>query len=126
MHLIVDGHGGNYAKLQDLDLVFTFLDTLPGEINMTKIMPPYVFRYRGVKPEDWGVTGVVLIAESHIAVHTFPERGLINIDVFSCKEFDVETAAERIKETFELRMVERQVLARGLEYAEPLALAAER
>lgn len=31
-----------------------------------------------------GVTGVVLLAESHLAVHTWPERGVVTLDVFVC------------------------------------------
>ncbi|HUE75317.1 MAG TPA: S-adenosylmethionine decarboxylase [Chloroflexota bacterium] len=119
MHLVVDGHGGDYERLQNLDEVYQLLDRLPDRIEMTKIMPPYVFRYRGVKPEDWGVSGFVLIAESHIAIHTFPERGLVNVDVFSCKEFDTDLAVAMIRDTFLLDTVDIQVLARGLEYAEP-------
>jgi S-adenosylmethionine decarboxylase len=88
MHLIIEGRGGDWHKLQDLPALYELLDTLPGRINMTKIMPPIVTRYVGVSPEDWGISGFVMIAESHISVHTFPERGEVAIDVFSCKEFD--------------------------------------
>jgi S-adenosylmethionine decarboxylase proenzyme len=31
-----------------------------------------------------GVTGVVLLAESHLAVHTWPERGVVTLDVYVC------------------------------------------
>ncbi|WP_374586431.1 adenosylmethionine decarboxylase [Ideonella dechloratans] len=31
-----------------------------------------------------GVTGVVLLAESHLAVHTWPERGAVTLDVYVC------------------------------------------
>ena len=48
----------------------------------SKIMPPYVFRYHGEVPEDWGVSGVVLIAESHISIHTFPDKGYLSLDIF--------------------------------------------
>ena len=98
MHLVIDGFGADESKLQDLALVFDLLDNFPGAIGMTKIMPPYVFRYTGVKPEDWGVSGVVLIAESHISIHTFPDKNYINIDVFSCKAFDAELAVQFMKD----------------------------
>ena len=38
----------------------------------------------GVAPERGGVTGVVLLAESHFAVHTWPERGGVTLDVYVC------------------------------------------
>ena len=116
MHLIIDGHGGDYDRLQDLNLVYNSLESLPDRIGMTKIMPPYTFRYSGVKPEDWGISGFVLIAESHIGIHTFPERGLINVDVFSCKEFDTESTIEFFREAFAIEKIESRILTRGLEY----------
>lgn len=116
MHLIVDGFGGNYQRLADLDYIFDLLDNYPDRIGMTKIMPPYVFKYRGKRPEDWGVSGFVIIAESHISMHTFPEKGYINIDVFSCKEFETELVIQHMKEAFGAERVECRILERGLEY----------
>jgi len=116
MHLIIEGRGGDWRKLQDLPALYDLLDTLPGRINMTKIMPPIVTRYVGVTPEDWGISGFVMIAESHISVHTFPERGEVSIDLFSCKEFDPAQACDGMIEAFGLTEVETCVLRRGLEY----------
>lgn len=116
MHLIIEGRGGDWRKLQDLPALYELLDTLPGRINMTKIMPPIVTRYVGVTPEDWGISGFVMIAESHISVHTFPERGEVAIDVFSCKEFDPAHTCDQLIEAFGLSEVETCVLRRGLEY----------
>ena len=125
MHLILDGFGADPQKLQDLDATFTLLDSYPSKIGMTKIMPPYVFRYNGVKPEDWGISGVVLIAESHISIHTFPNKGYINIDVFSCKAFDPDLAIDYMKEQFGISLVNSRVLDRGLEYPHEINRAAE-
>ena len=122
-HLMVDGYGGNRRKLASLDLIYQFLDSYPGEIDMKKIMPPYVFKYYGVKPEDWGVSGVVLIAESHISIHTFPEKDYLSVDIFSCREFNIEQAASHIKELFELDKMEINLLDRGLEFPKDVELA---
>ena len=116
MHLVIEGRGGDWHKLQDLPALYDLLDTLPGRINMTKIMPPIVTRYVGVTPADWGISGFVMIAESHISVHTFPESGEVSIDVFSCKEFDPVKTCDILMEQFGLQEVETCVLRRGLEY----------
>lgn len=120
MHLIVDGYGGDVQKMQELETIFNFLDKYPSQIGMTKIAPPYVFRYIGTKPQDWGISGFVLIAESHISIHTFPDRAYINIDVFSCKRFDSEKAIQDLKEALGLTEVRSYVLDRGLEQFEDL------
>ena len=116
MHLTIDGYGGDRELLGSETLVRKLLNTYPGEINMTKISEPFVFEYSGVKPEDWGVTGFVIIAESHISVHTFPEHGYVWVDIFSCKEFEAPGAVDKIVETFGLSHVTENILERGLEY----------
>ena len=116
MHLTIDGFGGDRERLSSEPLVRSLLDRYPGEISMTKITDPFVYRYVGAKEEDWGVSGFVLIAESHIAIHTFPDRGYVWVDVFSCKEFETEGATDAIVDAFHLSHIKTQVLERGLEY----------
>ena len=102
MHLIIDGFGKNKNLLQDEKYIYELLNSYPAKIGMTKISDPVVFRYTGSKPEDWGISGLVFIAESHISLHTFVERNFINIDVFSCKDFDAEKVIGDLKEKFKL------------------------
>ena len=109
----MDMYGCNKKKLKDVNFVYNFLDELPALVGMTKIMPPYTFSYNGLKPEDWGVSGIVLIAESHISIHTFPEKNYASIDIFSCKDFDVEAAADIIASKFEAKTYEKNFLMRG-------------
>ena len=117
MHLIIDGYGGDPQKMQDVEFIYKILDAYPSQIGMTKISTPHVNKYVGSKPEDWGVSGFFLIAESHISIHTFPEKFYINIDVFSCKEFDAERAIKEFKHNFGLTEVRSYILNRGLEFS---------
>jgi S-adenosylmethionine decarboxylase len=116
MHLTIDGFGANPEKLASEELVRELLDHVPDSIGMTKIATPHVQRYVGEKPEDWGVSGFVLIAESHIAVHTFPDHGYIWVDVFSCKGFDEQPALDAIARGFEIESARTKIHDRGLEY----------
>lgn len=116
MHLTIDGYGGNREKLSSEEVVRSLLDSYPAEINMTKISEPFVLNYTGEKPEDWGITGFVIIAESHISVHTFPEHGYVWVDIFSCKEFEAAGATDRIIRDFGLTHVAQKVHDRGLEF----------
>ncbi len=116
VHLMVDGYGCERSKLEDINLIYNFLDESPARMDMTKIMPPYVFRYNGVTPEDWGISGFVLIAESHISVHTFPDKQYLSLDMFSCKPFDTQMAVETVKKYFSMQKYEMKVLDRGQEF----------
>ena len=125
MHLIIDGYGGDRAKLADLDFIYRSLDEYPARIGMTKIGPPHVVRYVGSNPLDWGISGFVLIAESHISVHTFPERSYVNIDVFSCLTFDPEEILQDLKGAYGLTRVRSRYLERGLVYPHQMEAMAE-
>ena len=82
MQLLIDGFCKTAHFLASESRVLTFLLRVPSNIDMNVISEPKVHKYRGSNPLDWGLSGFVLIAESHISVHTFPERNHINIDVF--------------------------------------------
>lgn len=45
-------------------------------------------------PDLSGVTGVVLLEESHISIHTWPKEGFAAIDVFMCGEMSIEAAVD--------------------------------
>jgi S-adenosylmethionine decarboxylase len=115
MHVIVDGYGGDPDQLADENAVRVILDQVPEMMGMTKITQPMVLRYTGSKPEDWGVSGYVMIAESHISMHTFPERRLVWADVFSCKDFDAQPVLDELERRFSLRRMDVQSIARNLE-----------
>ncbi len=116
MHLVIDGYGGDIDKMWDEDLVRDFLYQYPTSLNMTRITEPRVLRYEAPKSEDSGVSGFVIIAESHISIHTFPRKDYINIDIFSCRPFDHERALDDVKELFQLTEVKTWLLDRGLEW----------
>lgn len=123
-HLILEAYGCPKENLADMTGIAKMLDSYPTKLDMNKIMPPYVFTYNdGTVEEDWGVSGVVLIAESHISIHTFPEKGFAALDIFSCKDFDVEKAIEFFCEQFEPEGYEKQVVMRGREFPRSIGRA---
>ena len=115
-HLMLDCRGCDRDKIADVGYVFEVLNTLPERIGMTKITQPYVFPYSGLVPEDKGVTGVVIIAESHLSFHSFSEKDYFFFDLFSCKPFDVEAARQYIMEAFSVREAETHYAERGRDF----------
>ena len=109
MHLIIDGYGSDAEILQSEDFVYRLLDRYPAEIGMTKISSPVVVRYTG---DDWGISGFVMIAESHISIHTFAERCFVNMDVFSCKDFDADRAAKDLSTRLRLTRIKTCIIDR--------------
>ena len=116
MHLVIDGYRGDTSKMWDKQRLETFLFETPATLGMTRITEPKVLEYDAPKPEDSGISGFVIIAESHISVHTFPHKDYVNIDIFSCRSFDQEGALARARSLFDLEETETWVLDRGLEW----------
>jgi S-adenosylmethionine decarboxylase len=85
-------------------------------IDMTPITQPYVFPYAGLVPEDKGITGIVIIAESHLSIHSFQEKNYTFIDIFSCKDFDVDKAVEYTVQLFQPESFEMNIVERGLDF----------
>ena len=70
-------------------------------------------RFHHFKP--YGVSGVVIIAESHFSVHTWPEHNYAAIDFFSCSDsIDVDIAVEYLKGIFRPEKVKISSIKRGI------------
>jgi S-adenosylmethionine decarboxylase len=119
-HLVFDGYGCPVDRLDNLGRLYTLLDRLPDRIHMTKIMPPYVFRHGLSGGPSEGLSGFVLIAESHISMHTFLSRRFVNVDIFSCENFDVEDALSALRQAFMPQQVEWKLFERGREFPKHL------
>src|SRR3989344_1463950 len=93
-HLTIDASSCNREKLTDQSYVYDILSNLPQRLSMNKMTLPYVVKWLDPGATIEGISGFVMIAESHISVHTFPEKDYIFIDVFSCKSFNVDNAVK--------------------------------
>lgn len=118
-HLIIDGSKCDTAKLGDRLLIERILTDFPRAIGMTRIGGPYMFEYQAPDPAYSGVSGLVVIAESHIAIHTFPDLDYFTMDIFSCKNFDHEIAINYIREKLSVGEMDRMLVQRGLSFHGP-------
>ena len=112
-HLTIDLQNCDNHLLADKKLIYSVLRDMPENIGMTRISKPTVMHYSGRVPEDCGVTGVVVLAESHCSIHTFQEKGYCFVDIFSCKEFDIIGAVEYIVKVFNSQKFEYKIVQRG-------------
>ena len=72
----------------------------------------------------YGVSGVVIISESHLAIHTWPELGYAAVDLFTCRtKCDPKVAYEFLKKKFNSQKASFTELKRGIIDRETLKLA---
>ena len=118
VHLTIDGYNGNSEKLNNFELVYKLLNELPEAIEMTKLMPPYIVIAPAVSEKDQGgVSGFVMIAESHISIHTFPQKRFVSVDVYTCKSgLESDKIIAYFKEAFSLGECEVNIIERGTKF----------
>jgi len=118
VHLTLDGHGGSPKRLGDPEVVRQWLDELPGTLGMTRLAESVLVDVDKQSEKDpGGLTGFVLIAESHISIHTFPLRGFVSADVYTCQDWlDTDRLLDHFQATFDLEIVEHNLIIRGTQY----------
>jgi len=117
-HLMLDGYGGDYEKLNNRNLVLLSLNELPDKLGMKKLSEPCVFEAADNKIKDpGGFSGFVVIMESHISVHTFPARKFISIDVYTCRNgLNRDMIKKYFANLFNLQNIEENFVIRGKKY----------
>jgi S-adenosylmethionine decarboxylase len=66
-----------------------------------------------VFPEPGGVTGLLLLSESHLACHTFPERGFAAFNLYCCRPRPEWPWSERLRELIGAREIALHLQPRG-------------
>jgi S-adenosylmethionine decarboxylase len=118
VHLTLDGYGGSREWLADADHIRARLSELPELLGMHKLIEPMVVEVGELSDKDpGGLSGYVLIAESHISIHTFPLRGFVSADVYTCQNsLDAERIRRYFEDAFGLQDVETNLIRRGTRY----------
>lgn len=114
LHLTLDMSGCDMDKLKDISLVYDLLNELPDKIGMHKMTLPCVVKWKDLNSTIEGISGFVMIAESHISIHTFPEKNYAFVDVFSCKEFKTHDCIEEFTKVFKPKSFKKNVIKRGI------------
>ncbi|MFC1976727.1 adenosylmethionine decarboxylase [Chloroflexota bacterium] len=88
------------------------VERIMGEVVLKSKSTVVESSFHQFQPE--GVTGMILIKESHFALHTWPEEGYVAADIFTCgQEMDPYIAIEVMKDRFEAGEVRYQIIKRG-------------
>jgi S-adenosylmethionine decarboxylase len=117
-HLTLDGYRGNFQQLNNQHIVKECLYDLPERLGMTRLSDPQVYFAQGNAIKDpGGWSGYVIIMESHISIHTFPQRGFASIDIYTCKNgMNTHFIISYFKEIFHFEEIETNFIMRGRKY----------
>jgi S-adenosylmethionine decarboxylase len=94
---IIDATGCDPARLASLEAMRTLFARLIALLDLNAVAEPQWHSFPGLGEQHGGVTGVCLLAESHLAVHTFPEHRSLCLNVFCCKPRPEWNVAEELE-----------------------------
>ncbi len=119
-HITIDGYGGDPELLDNGELVKSCFPELCTLLGMHPLIEPQVISAPDNQIKDpGGWSCFVIIAESHIAMHTFPKRGFISADVYTCQNgLETEKIKQYFIEKFKLQEIETNLVMRGTKYPE--------
>jgi S-adenosylmethionine decarboxylase len=108
---LVEAAGCREDVLRSVDALRGLFERLIAELQLKPIDAPvwHVF------PEPGGITGFVMLTESHLSCHTYPEHGVIAINLYCCRPRPDWPWRERLAEILgasqvRVRMLERTVI----------------
>jgi S-adenosylmethionine decarboxylase len=107
VHLIVDLHGAK--GLDDIDLVESTLRRCVAAACAT-LLHIHVHHF-----QPNGISGVAVLAESHISIHTWPDASYAALDVFMCGKANPDACIPVLREAFQAAHVEVNEILRGQE-----------
>lgn len=111
---IVEARGCRPEALRSEAALRALFDRAVAELGLKPVAPPVFHRF----PAPGGLTGVLLLAESHLTCHTFPESGYAALNLYCCRPRPAWDFPARCAELLgatgtEVRTVVRGGLAEG-------------
>lgn len=106
-HLLAEYTGCDPGRLRNLDLVTSAM------LEAARVSGATIVTHSFHHFSPHGVSGAVIIAESHLAIHTWPEHGFAAVDFFSCGTVDMDRGLAVLKTAFGARDETRLLLERG-------------
>ncbi len=115
--LTVEAYG---CKGIDFENIYNFFDALTDRLGMNTLVPPVLVRMpvvrpvKNLNPEDYGISGHLIWAESGAQIHTWGQYRFVALDVFSCRFYGERDVVEVVRSFFSPDCIETGVPAVGV------------
>lgn len=106
-HITWDVYNCNADTLSFVPTVKKVLNSIVEELQLSKVNESFK------QFEPIGVTGFILLEESHVSIHTWPEHQFAAVDIFSCKPFDAKKIQDLLMNSFSSDRVVIKQIERG-------------
>jgi len=106
-HVTWDVYNCNADTLSFVPKVKEVLNAIVDELQLSKVNESFK------QFQPIGVTGFILLEESHVSIHTWPEHNFAAVDIFSCKPFDSKKIETLLMQSFKSDRVIVKQIERG-------------
>lgn len=107
IHILVEYYNCNKEILKNVETIEQSMLTAARAANAT-IVESVFHQFN-----PWGVSGAVIISESHLTIHTWPEHNYAAVDLFTCGDIDYEAGLRVLKDLLESKHYEVKKILRG-------------
>ncbi len=107
-HLIAEYYGCDFNAINNVEYVRNHMCEAAIKIGATVLGE----KFHQFSPQ--GVSGTVVIAESHLSIHTWPEKGYVAVDIFTCGGLEPNIGFEYLGEVLKAKTGRVQEILRGL------------
>ena len=117
-HLLLDCFECDAANILDKQVIEDFMVSTVKNAGMKLIHGPHVFYYNHEEiPKDSGVTGFLVLAESHLSIHTFVRNNFVTMDLYSCKDFPSDIIVQDVIKIFKPKSFKYSIIDRGVGFS---------
>ena len=114
-HLLVEAIVKDYKPLSSVASIRSFFNLIIKELNFQVIGKPFIYKFPSrIKKMQGGITGMCVIGESHLSIHTWPESNYFAFDLFSCRNFNDKVLISLIKKSFKVNKLHSEIVIRGM------------
>ena len=106
-HILIDAWGIPFEPLDDENYIRYALE------EMAKASGATIVNWAKHKYSPQGISYVLLVSESHISIHTYPEEGYLAADIFTCGKADPTKAIPVIERLFKPKLMTSKIIIRG-------------
>lgn len=126
-HIILQIYGADFDALRNIRLAEKFLTQTVLATESRPLDEPWVYDIKteleaqGEEPdprEPEGVTGIVVLSTSHVAIHTWPHRGYAVADAYSCRDFDPSVVLKVVERIYPHQRLKVTDVSHALEMPE--------
>jgi len=102
MTMLVNVTDADFNALTNHDIIKHFLIRCTEEMGMTPLPHTLTIEHFPIigGKGDYGISGMLILIESHISIHTWPEKNYARIEISSCRDFSEIDAVKVIKSFF--------------------------